>query len=87
MVVEVTYSTSPVIILSKGFEEGIENKDVWAGEVVREYKFAVVHVSVGSTNADELDGNAVRLEGGDWVGSDLGLDLIQIAHGKLGGAF
>lgn len=74
--------------MSKGFEERIENEDVWgAREVVGEYEFTVAHVSVGSAQADELDGNAVRLDGRDWVGCDLGLDLIQMAHGKLGGAF
>lgn len=86
MVVKIIHSAAPVIILSKGFEESIVHKNVRTRKVMGEYEFAMAHVSVGGAHADELDGNAVRLDGGDWVGDDLGLDLIQVAHGKLGSA-
>lgn len=86
MAVKVTHRTAPVIVLSEGFEEGIADENVGARKVVSEYELAMAHASAGGAHADKLDGNAVGLEGGDWVGDDLGLDLVQVAHGKLGSA-
>lgn len=80
------YGVLPVIVLSKGFEEGIVGEDVWAFQIVVEYECQVARVGEVGARADELDGYEVWVDGGDWVGDDLGLDLVEVAHCKLGGA-
>lgn len=54
----------PVIVLSKGFEEGIVDEDVWGCEEVVEYERHVADVGVVGADADELDGDDVWVDGG-----------------------
>lgn len=86
LAVEETQSAAPVVVLSEGFEDGVEGEDVGAVEEVGEDPRAVAHVSVGGADADELEGDEVGVEGGNGVGGELGLDLVEVAHGKAGGA-
>lgn len=86
MAVEETQSAAPVVVMSEGFEDGVEGEDVGAVEEVGEDPRAVAHVSVGGADADELDGDEVGVERGNGVGGELSLDLVEVAHGKAGGA-
>ncbi|KAK9938768.1 hypothetical protein M0R45_015489 [Rubus argutus] len=80
------YGVLPVIVLSEGFEEGIVGENVWAFEIVVEYERQMARVGQVGPRADELDGYEVWVDGGDWVSDDLGLDLVEVAQCKLGGA-
>lgn len=66
----------PVIVLSKCFENRIVGKYVRVREVMVEDERTVAHVSVGGANADELYGNKIGIDGRDWIGDDLGFDLV-----------
>lgn len=85
MPIEKIYRVLPVIVLGECFEKGVIAENIRRFEGVVEYECSVAGVGVGGRDADELDGDDVWVDGGDWVGEELGLDLVKVAHFKLGG--
>lgn len=61
---------------------------IGAGEV-SEDESGLAHVSVVGASANELDGDEVWVDdgGGDWRGDQLSLDLEDLRHCEVAGAF
>lgn len=80
LVIEVRNSSVPSVVLRKGFEKSIVGKDIWKREKVIEDKNRMAEVAMGGRNADELDSNDIRIDGGNWGSNDLSLDFEKLTH-------
>ena len=80
LVIEVSNSIVPSVVLSEGFEKSIVGKDVGRSKIVIEDENRVAQVAMGGRNADELDCYDIGVDGGDGGGEELGLDFEKLTH-------